>query len=291
MELASNLSEKLLDKKDDFYNDYKDYNKKNKVTYKDNIANIHNRKKFDEIDTDKYFNERVQNNKVKKKVNFHKSVNEKEEKYKLLKFKVFNHFFLVIFTMIQAILILNPITKNLRSQERLFYNIFIDNSPKEEDDYSKSIYLYNIDELRNHFKKTILNFYNMDSLILNKINFLRNFTVVEFFYFNEKKISDIDKELFLTSENTNSISEDLNKFNLDDYNDFKNPQGYIDNKITNYKITKTKFGPFSLDNNFLKIFLNDVKYFRVHFKFRIYSIEESTGLDICNEWVENIIFY
>lgn len=290
MELSSNLSEKLL-YDDPQYKEDENYNKPNRIEYMDNIANIHKKKNFEEIDTDKFednkktlLNKKLKN---KKNVKFGKISKKEVNKSKVLKLKVITHFLLVILTIIQTLLILNPITTYLRAQEKIFYNVFLQKSPKEQTDFSKVLYLYNIDELRNHFKKTIENFFNLEKFLFNRISYIRNYTVVEFFYFEDKLMNNLNKQLFLTNETLLSSPNinDLSIYNLNDYLDFNSTHDFIDNKVTNYKITNERFGPFALDNKSLKIFLNDVKNFRVHFRFHVYTIDEISGFEKCNEWV------
>jgi len=306
MELSSDLSEKLLNKNyENHYDENKDNKKKDEIKYVGYIDEIHKKEKFDEIHTDiqkkKKFKKKknknffLKNKKKKKKkkksnkrVKFLETKSDKDNNSKILKIKVINHFLLAIFTIIQAVLILNPVTTNIRAQERIFYTLFIDNSSKESDDYNKFIYLYNVDELRAQFKKSIKNFYNLDNMLINKINYLRNYTVVELFYFEEKSMNNEFNKFFI---NNQSSSDSLNKnktsvFNLNDQQNYKTQQDFILNKVTNYKITQEDIGPFNLDNTYLKIFLNDVKYFRVHFRFLLYSLDEVTGSNRCNEWVK-----
>lgn len=288
MELNSNLREKLLDNKSKSHDEEK-YVQPNRIDYVDNLANIHSTKKFEELDTDQL--EDLKKPLINKKDNPKKNAkihnqNKKEYKTKILKLKVINHFFLVMFTIIQALLILNPITTNFRAQERIFYNIFLENSSKEGNDFNKILYLYDIDELRNHFKQTINNFSNLEKFLLNRIEYLRNYTIVEFFYFEDKYMDNINRELFLKNESLLvNNNNDLSNYNIHGQNDHNKTEEFMDNKATNYKITNESFGPFSLDNKSLKIFLNDVRYFRVHFTFNILTIDEVSGIEKCNEWV------
>jgi len=295
MELNYNLNENLLDNG----HRYKENDDQpNKIDYVGNLGNLHNFKKFEEIVTDNLEEMKkpliTKKNKLKKSVKFGKLNSHEEKEKKFLKPKVINHFLLVIFTTLQAMLILNPITKTSRAQERIFYNVFIENSPKEENDFKKNLYLYDLNQLRNHFKQTINNFFNLEKFLINKISYLKNYTVVEFFFFEDKNKDNLNRKLFLKNESIlkNNIYDDEDKLN--EYSDnyyFNNTENLIyNNKVTNYKISEGNFGPFSLDNNSLKIFLNYVKYFRVHYRFNIYTVDEVSGEEECNEWV-NIIFF
>jgi hypothetical protein len=292
MELNSDLIEKLLDNNEDKIQEAKDKNIYNRVEYLGNMGDINNNKKFEKIDTVKLEDKKElfinKKDKTRMKTKFGKLINkEAKKKIKMLKPKVINHFLLVIFTIIQVLLILNPIITNLRSQEKVFYNVFLENSSKEVDDYNRVLYLYDINDLRDHFKKTINNFFNLDKFLLNKVSYLRNYTVVEFFYFEDKYINNLNKELFLKNESllSNNDFNDNSIYNLNDYQEYNDTQEFIINKVTNYKITNERFGPFLLDNKLLKLFLNDVKYFRVHFRFHIFTMDEISGLEKCNEWV------
>ena len=62
----------------------------------------------------------------------------------------------------------------------------------------------------------------------------------------------------------------------------------LSNKIINFEINNNTFGPLALDNKNLKIFLNDVIFFRVHHRIKIFTIDENTNIIECNEWVINI---
>lgn len=291
MELSPNLKEKLLDKENIETKENEKY-KFNKIENLGNFRTILNNKKYEEIDTDQFddIKKSLLNKKDKKgkKIRFVKHMTKEDKKTKKkLKPKMINHFFLAIFTVIQSLLILNPITTIMRAQERIFYNIFLENSTKEVENYNKVLYLYDLDQLRDHFKKTINNFFNIEKFLLNRVGLFRNYTVVEFFYFEDKYMDNLNRQLFLKNE---SLYDKKNIHydpfpDLDVYQDKENSEKFINNKDTNYKITDKKFGPFDLDNQSLKLFLNDVKYFRVHFSFHIFTVDEYTGLEKCDEWV------
>lgn len=94
------------------------------------------------------------------------------EKYKKLghfPWKLVAHILLVIFTICQCILILSYLTKFSRAQERGLYNIFIEGNDKTEVDYERKIYLFSVEEMKQHIRK---------SLIVTLINKFRIFKII-----------------------------------------------------------------------------------------------------------------
>ena len=92
--------------------------------------------------------------KIKEKNTYYKSLKmgpiERYQKLGIFPWKMIVHVLLVVFTVSQCLVIINKITNYSRAQERGLYNIFIDDSDKLDDDYARNIYLFSIDEVKNH---------------------------------------------------------------------------------------------------------------------------------------------
>lgn len=97
--------------------------------------------------------------KIKEKNSFYRSLKlgpiERYIKLGIFPWKMVVHIVLVIFTIIQCVLIINKTTDYSRAQERGLYNVFIDDSDKLDADYNRNIYLYSVEELKNHISNSI----------------------------------------------------------------------------------------------------------------------------------------
>jgi hypothetical protein len=80
---------------------------------------------------------------------------DKYLKFGIFPWKMIIHILLVIFTICQSVLIISSMTNYTRAQERGLYNIFIDDSDKTDIDYNRMVYLYSIDDVKNHVKNSI----------------------------------------------------------------------------------------------------------------------------------------
>lgn len=154
------------------------------------------------------------------------------------------HLLLVIFTACQAILIISEHNKYSRSQERLFYNMFIDDSDKRTVDYPRSVYLYSVEEIKTHLATSVSNFYNVNTRSLEIVEHVepKPFSVMEFTY--------IDNHLTKNKEpqtNSNTIEK---KFE--------------------YRVDQSTLGPFDNSNEEVKRFLNDVVEFRMNYTLKTY---------------------
>ena len=163
--------------------------------------------------------------------------------YDKFPYKLLFHILIVIATTMQAIVVISVNTDYMRAQEKVFYQKLISESSKEEKDYVRQTYLYNIDQLKKHIKKTTDNMFNFedDSLELlvykdddDKDIKLKNIPL--YFYFTD----DIEQY-------TPGIP--------------KNP---------NWNITENNLGPFVYSENELKEFLNYVEKFEINYKFNTY---------------------
>ena len=105
------------------------------------------------------------------------------------------HILLVIFCTCQIILINSEKNNFSRSQEHLIYNMFLDQSDKRSVDYAKVVYLYSIEDLRNHVNNSLNNFYNIRDNSLELVEITNNeiFSILEFTYINSAHILEMNK--------------------------------------------------------------------------------------------------
>jgi hypothetical protein len=91
--------------------------------------------------------------KIRQKTNdgFVLSPMQLQEKYGKFPWDLLFHLLLIILTTSQIMLLISDRTEYTRQQEHLFYNLFLENSAKNEvNDYSRLVYLYSIPELKEH---------------------------------------------------------------------------------------------------------------------------------------------
>lgn len=105
--------------------------------------------------------------------------------------EIIAHILLVIFTTCQIILIVGEKNNFSRSQEHLIYNMFLDQSDKRDVDYSKKVYLYSLEEIRNHVNDSLNNFFSIKEKSLELVEFTNDdlFSILEFSYLNPNKIN------------------------------------------------------------------------------------------------------
>ncbi len=65
------------------------------------------------------------------------------------------HILLVVFTSLQAMVILAKFTDYFRGKEKSLTNILISNDNKEKRDYARKIYLYDIPSLQGHLSNSL----------------------------------------------------------------------------------------------------------------------------------------
>jgi hypothetical protein len=114
---------------------------------------------FLKIEYDDYDEIAKKEKKLKEKNSFYQGLKlgpiERYIKLGIFPWKMIVHILLVIFTIAQCILIINTTTDYSRAQERGLYNIFIDDGDKLDDDYSRNIYLYTVEEIKNHISNSM----------------------------------------------------------------------------------------------------------------------------------------
>jgi hypothetical protein len=197
---------------------------------------------------------------------------------KLFSLKVILHFLLALFTILQILQIINPINEKMRAQERIFYDIFLEKTNKDDVSFERIIYLKDIKAIKKHFLKSLESYFNINSLLINQVKRPFENIELEFFYlnsneniFNNLKNKSLSLSLPLQFDfSNNSISnEELNML-----------------KFSNLTITKDNFGPFMLSDIQLKEFLKDVKFFRIHLPLIIFNYDDIKEKEICTDWVK-----
>ena len=158
-------------------------------------------------------------------------------------YKLLFHILLVLGTTMQAIIVISVNTDYMRAQEKVFYQKLISESSKEEKDYVRETYLYNIEQLKNHVKKTTDNMFNFKNDSLELLIYK----------------DDDDKEIELKNIPLYFyFTDDIDKYN----------PGIP--KKTNWNITENNLGPFIYSDNELKDFLNYVEKFEINYNFNTY---------------------
>ena len=76
------------------------------------------------------------------------------------------HVLLVVFTSLQAMIVLAEFTDYFRGQEKSLTNILISQDSKENRDYPRKIYLYDIPSLQQHLSNSLQKMFFHPSLIL-----------------------------------------------------------------------------------------------------------------------------
>lgn len=139
----------------------------------------------------------------------------------------------------KAILIIEDKTAYTRAQERIIYNLFINDSPKNKIDFDRYEYLYSVSDLKKHLNRSIYNYFNL------KQNFLENVEYVDNNTFVKMEFSYIDNDLLKLKSQRGSIKRSF---------------FYIVNNKT--------LGPFDKNDIEVKNFLNDVVEFKLNYKFQ-----------------------
>ena len=158
-------------------------------------------------------------------------------------YKLLFHILLVLGTTMQAIVVISVNTDYMRAQEKVFYQKLISESSKEEKDYVRETYLYNIEQLKNHVKKTTDNMFTFQNDSLELLVYKDE---------DDKDIELKDIPLYFY------FTDDIEKY-----------KPGIPNK-TNWNITQNNLGPFVYSENELKQFLNYVEKFEINYKFNTY---------------------
>jgi hypothetical protein len=139
----------------------------------------------------------------------------------------------------QAILIIEDKTSYTRAQERIIYNLFINDSPKNKIDFDRYEYLYSVADLKTHLNRSIHNFFNL------KHNFLENVEYVDNNTFVKMEFSYLDNDLLKINSQRGTIKRSFF-----------------------YNINNKTLGPFDKNDGEVKRFLNDVEEFKLNYKFQ-----------------------
>ena len=158
------------------------------------------------------------------------------------------HVLLVVFTTIQAMIILGEFTDYFRALEKSFTNVLISEDSKENRDYPRKIYLYDIPSLQDHLSSSLKNMLdNNDAFLTNII------------YVNED-----NQEI-----STETIEMDIEyKKNL---LDIKKEEYRMPFELY-YNVSENYLGPFNKNytENEIKNYLNIINYFEIEYRFKTY---------------------
>lgn len=158
------------------------------------------------------------------------------------------HALLVVFTSIQAMIILGQFTDYFRAQEKSFTNILISEDGKENRDYPRKTYLYNIPSLQNHLKSSLQKMLDINNTFLTNI-----------IYVNEDN-EEID---------INLIEMDIEyKYNLSEINQ----EDYAMGINLYYNVSEDFLGPFNYNytEDEIKRYLNIIEKFELEYRFKTY---------------------
>ena len=158
------------------------------------------------------------------------------------------HVLLVVFTTIQAMVILGEFTDYFRALEKSVTNVLISQDSKENRDYPRRIFLYDIPSLQDHLSSSLKN------MLDNNDTFLTNII-----YVNE------DNEEI----STNTIEMDIeykNNLTKNKKEEYKMPVELY------YKVSEDYLGPFNRNysENEIKKFLNIIEKFEIEYRFKTY---------------------
>ena len=159
------------------------------------------------------------------------------------------HVLLVVFTSIQAMIILGEFTDYFRAQEKSFTNILISENSKENRDYPRKTYLYNIPSLQNHLKSSLQKMLDINNTFLTNI-----------IYVNEDN-EEIDANFI--EMDIEYIYNDINDINKSSYDMPISPY---------YNVSKDYLGPFDYKYNesAIKKYLDVIENFELEYRFKTY---------------------
>ena len=158
------------------------------------------------------------------------------------------HILLIVFTTIEAMIILSNFTDYFRAQEKSFTNVLISQDNKENPDYPRKIYLYDISSLQEHL-----------STCLKKMLDTNNTFLTNIIYVNENEEEIEPKSIVMDIEYKLNLSE----INATDY--AMTPQLY-------YNVSEDNLGPFNKNysDDEIKKYLNIIERFELEYKFKTY---------------------
>ena len=178
------------------------------------------------------------------------------------------HILLLIFTTLQATVILTEFSDYLRAQEMSFFEFLIASDSKEGNFYARNVYLYNVTQLQNHLSSAVGSMLNANKTFLNTI-----------IYLNEENEEINMTQFEMIVEYKNKISE-INK------NEYKMP---IESK---YQITADNLGPFNItyEDKEIKKYINIINNFQINYNFKINFAEYFREFQKCFIWTIKQIY-
>lgn len=212
---------------------------------------------------------------------------EKFEKFGRFPTKLIVHLLIVIFTTCQAVLIVAEHNKYSRSQERFLYNMFLDSDDKRQVDYNRVAYLYSVEEVKNHVRDSVTNFYGLKAKSLEIVQFTDSnpFLRMEFSYIDNDRVKKLIKTQ--SEGDSQSINESKGGNQASIIGPYSNSLFVRKNLIAkkfDYKITNSSLGPFDYPEEDVKEFLNDVVEFRLNYTLKTYVPYYYSNNYDCNFW-------
>lgn len=211
---------------------------------------------------------------------------EKFEKFGRFPTKLIVHLLLVIFTTCQAVLIVAEHNKYSRSQERFLYNMFLDSDDKRQVDYNRVAYLYSVEEVKNHVRDSVTNFYGLKAKSLEIVQFTDSnpFLRMEFSYIDNDRVKKLIKTQSEGDSQSISESKGGNEASIGPYSNSLFVRKNLIAKKFDYKITNSSLGPFDYPEEDVKEFLNDVVEFRLNYTLKTYVPYFYSNNYDCNFW-------
>ena len=172
------------------------------------------------------------------------------------------HILLAVFNTIQAMIILSEFTDYFRAQEKSFLNALISEDSKENTDYARKIYLYDIPSLRNHINSSIQKMFDANDTFLNDVIFVDE-------HEKETEIKNIKMKVNYEVNITN-LGKNWSRIPL--YNE--------------YNVTINDFGPFNniYSENEIKKYLNIIKTMEMKYNLKIYLTKHYKEYKECFLW-------
>ena len=182
--------------------------------------------------------------------------------YNKFPFHMVIHIILFVFNTIQAMIILSEFTDYFRAQEKCFLNALISEDSKENVDYARKVYLYDIPSLRNHINSSIEKMLNANDTFLNDIIFVDE---------NEKE-TEIQFINMKINYNVNITNLEKNWSNIPLYNE--------------YNVTINDLGPFNstYSEDEIKKYINIIKTMEMKYNLKIYLTKHYKEYKECFLW-------
>ena len=159
------------------------------------------------------------------------------------------HLLLVVFTSVQALLVVSEATDYFRAQERSLLNVLISEDEKERQDYKRETYLYSISQIQEHLESSLTKMLNSNDTFFKELVFVNE---------DEEEIKDLSY-----------IKMDLDyKYNMSDIK----TEEYIMPVELYYNVSENYLGPFnkSYSDDDIKKFMNIIEKFELDYLFKTY---------------------